>query len=143
MRRSVWTGLLLCAVAASVLFAEAVGVRKHTLWEVPWDHQGTLRVRPGDVIELWTRPVPLTAETLEAEFRASRSGRAVDQVGEALPRREGTMERMYYFKAFEPGSATLTVELLDAEGRVLDTWRYPVEVVPERVPEREGGPAGS
>jgi len=100
-------------------------------------------VRPGDVIELWTRPVPLTAETLEAEFRASRSGRAVDQVGEALPRREGAMERMYYFKAFEPGSATLTVELLDAEGRVLDTWRYPVEVAPERVPEREGGPAGS
>gem|GEM_PF-6017327 len=35
MRRSVWTGLLLCVVAASLLFAEAVGVRKHTLWEVP------------------------------------------------------------------------------------------------------------
>jgi len=38
------------------------------------------------------------------------------------------MERLYFFKAFDPGEATLKVELLDPEGQVRETWSYRVQV---------------
>lgn len=103
---------------------------KHTVWVVPWDYQEVIRVQPGDVIEVWTRPLPVIPANLEARFRASKLGPGVELVGEALPHKEGTMERLYFFKAFDPGPATLKVELLDRDGQVRETFSYRAEVQP-------------
>jgi len=121
--------LCLGALAIGLLFAETAGVSKHTVWVVPWDHEGTLQVEPGDVIEVWTEPLAVIPANLEARLRASKVGQGVELVGEALPHREGTMERLYFFKAFDPGPATLKVELLNADGTVRETRTYRVEVV--------------
>ena len=121
--------LCLGALAIGLLFAETAGVSKHTVWVVPWDHKGTLQVEPGDVIEVWTEPLAVIPANLEARLRASKVGQGVELVGEALPHREGTMERLYFFKAFDPGPATLKVELLNADGTVRETRTYRVEVV--------------
>jgi hypothetical protein len=121
--------LCLGALAIGLLFAETAGVSKHTVWVVPWDHEGTLRVEPGDVIEVWTEPLAVIPANLEARLRASKVGQGVELVGEALPHKEGTMERLYFFKAFDPGPATLKVELLNADGTVRETRTYRVEVV--------------
>jgi len=121
--------LCLGALAIGLLFAETAGVPKHTVWVVPWDHEGTLQVEPGDVIEVWTEPLAVIPANLEARLRASKVGQGVELVGEALPHREGTMERLYFFKAFDPGPATLKVELLNADGTVRETRTYRVEVV--------------
>lgn len=130
MRKALWLAALAAAVAAGVVCAEVSKVSKATLWIVPYDHQGVLRVEPGDVVEVWTTPLAVIPENLEARFRASREGRGVELVGEALPHKEGTMERLYFFKAFDPGEATLKVELLNAEGQVRETWTYRVQVGP-------------
>jgi len=121
--------LALGAAAAGLLLAETGQVTKRALWIVPWDHEGLLRVQRGDVIEVWTKPLAVVPENLESRFRASKEGRGVELVGETLPHKEGTMERLYFFKAFDPGPATLKVELLGADGTVRETFTYPVEVV--------------
>ena len=37
------------------------------------------------------------------------------------------MERLYFFKVFEPGPATLTIELVGRDGSVRETFSYRVE----------------
>lgn len=133
MRRPFWLLLgiaLLAGGILGILYAGAPQVSQRTVWIVPYDHQGTLRVQPGDVIELWTEPLALIPDNLESTFRASKAGPGLELVGEALPHKEGTMERLFFFKAFEQGAATLKVELVHADGRVLNTWTYKVEVLP-------------
>jgi hypothetical protein len=133
MRRPLWLllGLPLLGVGIlGILYAGTAHVSQRTVWIVPYDHQQTLRIQPGDVIELWTEPLALIPDNLESTFRASTAGPGVELVGEALPHKEGTMERLFFFKAFEPGPATLKVELVHAEGAVRNTWTYQVEVVP-------------
>ena len=132
MRRLVLLAVVLGAATIGLLRAESAQMVKHTVWVVPWDHQGLVRVQPGDVIEVWTRPLPVIPENLESRFRASRDGRGVELVGETLPHKEGTMERLFFFKAFDPGPATLTVELVNAEGEVREAWSYAVEVAAPR-----------
>jgi hypothetical protein len=129
MRQALWLALVVGA-AAGTLYAGAHLLPRHTVWVVPWDCTETIRAEPGDVIEVWTRPLAVIPENLEARFRASKVGRNVELVGETLPHREGTMERLYFFKVFEPGAATLKVELLDRKGEVRDTFTYAVEVQP-------------
>lgn len=124
-------GLLILGMAgimAAGFAAGGDGLEKHTVWVVPYDHSGKIEVMAGDVIELWTLPLPLIAENLDKTFRASREGGGVELVGYTLPHREGSMERLYFFKAFDAGPATLKVELLDGEGSVQGTWAYEVEV---------------
>ena len=128
MRRLLWLAVGLAALGAGCLYAGSNGLVKRTVWIVPHDHQGELRVGTGDVIEVWTRPLAVIPDNLESRFKASSVGRAVDLVGEGLPHKEGTMERIYFFKAFEPGSATLKVELTGADGQVRETRTYEVEV---------------
>lgn len=133
MRRPLWLllGLPLLGVGIlGILYAGTAQVSQRTVWIVPYDHQHTLRIQPGDVVELWTEPLALIPDNLESTFRASTAGPGVELVGEALPHKEGTMERLFFFKAFEPGPATLKVELVHAEGAVRNTWTYQVEVVP-------------
>jgi hypothetical protein len=134
MRRAAWLAVGL-AMAAGLVCAETGQLSKRTVWIVPYDYRETLRVSPGDVIEVWTKPLAVIPENLEARFRASREGRGVELVGEVLPHREGTMERLYLFKAFDPGPAVLKVEMLNREGEVQQTWTYPVEVSPQPKPE--------
>jgi len=129
MRRLLWLPVGLALLAAGLLYAETAQVSKRTVWIVPYDHQGTVRVEPGDVIELWTEPLAVIPENLESRFRASKTGSGIELVGETLPHKEGTMERLFFFKAFEPGLAALKVELVHAEGRILRTWTYQVEVL--------------
>jgi len=128
MRRLLWLTLSSGAVAAGLLFAETTSVSKHTVWVVPWNHQGTLRVQSGDVIEVWTRPIPFIPENLDVRFRASKVGPGVDLVGDTVPHKEGSMERLYFFRAFDPGPAVLKVEQVDGDGKVCETWTYQVEV---------------
>jgi len=133
MRRPFWLllGIALLGVGIlGILYAGTAQVSQRTVWIVPYDHQGTLRLQPGDLIELWTEPLALIPDNLESTFRASKTGAGVELVGEALPHKEGTMERLFFFKAFEPGAATLKVELVHAEGAVRNTWTYKVEVAP-------------
>ena len=133
MRRLLWPLLILALLGATILgilYAGAAQVSQRTVWIVPYDHEATLRVQPGDVVELWTEPLALVPDNLESTFRASKAGPGVELVGQALPHKEGTMERLFFFKAFEPGAATLKVELVHADGRVLNTWTYQVEVAP-------------
>ena len=130
MRRLLWLPLGLAVLGAGLLCAETAQVTQRTVWIVPHDCQGTLRVQPGDVIELWTWPLPLVPDNLESRFRASKEGRGVELVGETLPHKEGTMQRLYFFKAFEPGPATLKVEVIDGGGAVRATRTYQVEVLP-------------
>ncbi len=130
MRRLLWLPLGLAVLGAGLLCAETAQVPKRTVWIVPHDYQGTLCVQSGDVIELWTWPLPLVPDNLESRFRASKEGRGVELVGETLPHKEGTMERLYFFKAFEPGPATLKVELVHMDGAVRETRTYQVEVAP-------------
>ena len=132
MRRFVLLAVVLGAATMGLLRAENAQVVKHTVWVVPWDHQGLVSVQPGDVIEVWTRPLPVIPENLESHFRASKDGRGVELVGETLPHKEGTMERLFFFKAFDPGPATLTVERVNADGEVRETWNYTVEVAAPR-----------
>jgi hypothetical protein len=128
MRRFLLLALGIIVLAAGFLYGEVAEVTKRTVWIVPYDHAGTLRVQPGDVIEVWTTPLPLVPDNLESRFRASTEGRGIELVGETLPHKEGTMERLYFFKAFEPGPAAIVVELVHRDGTVRDTWRYEVEV---------------
>jgi len=133
MRRLFWLLLTLALLGAGILgilYAGAAQVSQRTVWIVPYDYEATLRVQPGDVIELWTEPLALIPDNLESTFRASKAGPGVELVGETLPHKEGTMERLFFFKAFEPGAATLEVELVHADGRVLNTWTYQVQVEP-------------
>jgi len=133
MRRPFWLllGIALLGVGIlGILYAGTAQVSQRTVWIVPYDDQGTLRLQPGDVIELWTEPLALIPDNLESTFRASKTGAGVELVGEALPHKEGTMERLFFFKAFEPGAATLKVELVHADGAVRNTWTYKVEVAP-------------
>jgi hypothetical protein len=130
MRQALWLTLVVGAAAVGTLYAGAHLLARHTVWVVPWDCKEIIRVEPGDVIEVWTRPLAVIPENLEARFRASKVGRNVELVGETLPHREGTMERLYFFRAFEPGPATLKVELLDRSGEVRETFTYAVEVQP-------------
>jgi len=132
MRRLVLLAVVLGAAAIGLLRAETAQVVKHTVWVVPWDHQELVSVQPGDVIEVWTRPLPVIPENLESRFRSSKDGRGVELVGETLPHKEGTMERLFFFKAFDPGPATLKVELVYADGEVRETWSYAVEVAAPR-----------
>ncbi len=128
MRALLAAVVVLGAAAVGLLHAESKDVVKRAVWIVPWDHEGLVRVQPGDVIEVWTRPLPLIAENLDVRFRASKEGRGVELVGETLPHKEGTMERLFFFKAFDPGPAVLKVELLRADGEVRETFTYRVEV---------------
>jgi hypothetical protein len=128
MRRLRWMLPCLVVLAAGLLYAGADRVTERTLWIVPYDQEGVLRVRPGDVIEVWTQPLPVIPENLEARFRASKTGQGVELVGETLPHKEGTMERLYFFKAFDPGPATLKIELINMDGSVRSTRTYQVEV---------------
>jgi hypothetical protein len=128
MRYLWWLVLAVTVVAMCVLQADDGPMSKHTVWVVPWDCQEVIRVQPGDVIEVWTRPLPVIPANLEARFRASKLGRGVELVGETLPHKEGTMERLYFFKAFDPGPATLKVDLLDRDGQLQETFSYRVEV---------------
>jgi hypothetical protein len=128
MRKTLWLALVLGATAVGLVFAGGSEMMKHTVWVVPWDHRGTVRVQPGDVIEVWTKPLPVVPANLESRFRASKEGRGVELVGEALPHKEGTMERLYFFRAFDPGPATLKVDLLGADESVRETFTYSVEV---------------
>lgn len=128
MRWLLWLTLGLSLIVVGVLAAEGVEVEQRTAWIVPHDYDGVLRVQPGDVIEVWTQPLPLIPANLESRFRASTEGAGVELVGEALPRKEGTMERLFYFKAFEPGPAALTIELVHRDGTVRETRTYQVEV---------------
>ncbi len=130
MRYPWWLLLAVTVPAMCVLHADDDPMRKHTVWVVPWDYREVIRVQPGDVIEIWTRPLPVIPANLEARFRASKLGRGVELVGETLPHKEGTMERLYFFKAFDPGPATLKVELLDRDGQVRETFTYRAEVQP-------------
>jgi len=132
MQRLVLLAVVLGAATIGLLRAESVQVVKHTVWVVPWDHQELVRVQPGDVIEVWTRPLPVIPENLESRSRASKDGRGVELVGETLPHKEGTMERLFFFKAFDPGPATLKVELVNAEGDVREAWSYAVDVAAPR-----------
>lgn len=135
MQRLLWLALGVVVLAIALLYVEtgssgpATQVSKRTVWIVPHDCQGTLSVQTGDVIELWTWPLPVIPENLESRFRASKIGRGVEFVGETLPHKEGTMERLYFFKAFDPGPATLKIELLAADGAVRETRTYQVEVI--------------
>ncbi len=122
--------IVLAALAAGLACAEMSSLSKRTVWIIPADHQQTIQVQPGDVIELWTTPVPLLPDNLDLTFRASRVGQGVELIGDTLPHREGTIQRIYFFKAFDPGSATLKVELLNADGSLRDSHTYQVEVVP-------------
>ncbi len=128
MRRLLWPLLGLAALGAVLLYAGTTQVSQRTVWILPYDHDEAICVQPGDVIEVWTKPLPVIPENLEARFRASKDGRGVEFIGETLPHKEGTMERLFFFKAFDPGAATLKVELLDADGSVRETWTYEVEV---------------
>lgn len=134
MRRPYWLLVGLALLGVGLLYAETAKVSKRTVWIVPHDYQGSLRVQPGDVIELWTWPLALVPDNLESRFRASKEGSGVELIGETLPHKEGTMERIYFFKAFEPGAATLKVELVHMDGAVMDARTYNVEVAP---PESE------
>jgi hypothetical protein len=129
MGRLLWVLPFLVAVAAGILCAESPQVTERTLWIVPYDHEGTLQVRPGDMIEVWTQPLPVIPENLEARFRASKVGQGVEMVGETLPHKEGTMERLYFFKAFDPGPAALRIELIEMDGTVRGSRTYEVEVL--------------
>jgi len=127
--RSICLVLLSIAVLGMcIACAETKRVSKGTVWIVAHDCEEPLKVAAGDVIEVWTQPLPVIPENLETRFRASREGRGVELVGETLPHKEGTMERLFFFKAFDPGPATLKVELLDAKGEVRETRTYQVEV---------------
>ncbi len=137
MRQALWLALVVGA-AVGTLCAGAHLLARHTVWVIPWDYKETIRVQPGDVIEVWTRPLPVIPENLEARFRASKVGRGVELVGETLPHREGTMERLYFFRVFEPGPATLKVELLGRNGEVRETFTYAVEVRPAADPDPSG-----
>jgi hypothetical protein len=128
MRKVLWLVLALGVVAVGLVFAGANGVKKQTVWIVPWDHQGLLQVTPGDIIEVWTKPLAVIPENLESTFRTSKEGRGVELVGQTLPHKEGTMERLYFFKTFDVGPATLKVELLGPDGSVRETFLYEVEV---------------
>jgi len=129
MRRLIWLAVGVGVVAVGLVWAGSGGMSKGTLWIVPYDCEETVRVQAGDMIELWTEPLSVIPENLESRFRASKVGQGVELVGETLPHREDTMERLYFFKAFEPGPATLKVELLDMDGTVRETRAYHVEVL--------------
>jgi hypothetical protein len=130
MRRSWWLAAVgLCVLAAGLIYAGTSAVSKQTLWIVPYDYQGTLQVQTDDAIEVWTEPLAVIPANLESRFRASRTGRGVELIGDTLPHREGTMERLFLFKAFDPGPAALKVELVGGDGQVRSTRTYAVEVV--------------
>jgi len=128
MRKTLWLALALGTMVVGLVFAGASEMTKHTVWVVPWNHRGMLRVQPGDVIEVWTKPLAVVPANLESRVRASKEGRGVELVGETLPHKEGTMERLYFFRAFDPGPAALKVELVGADGAVRETFTYSVEV---------------
>jgi len=130
MRRLLWVFLGLVALGVGILYAKTTPVTQRTVWIVPCDYQQTIRVHPGDVIELWTEPLAVIPQNLESRFRASKVGQGMELVGETLPHKEGTMERLFFFKAFDPGPATLKVELIDGGGAVRATRTYQVEVIP-------------
>lgn len=135
MGRLVWPLAGFAAAAAVILYAGTAQVSKRTVWIVPYDCQQTLRVQPGDVIEVWSEPLAVIPQNLESRFRASKVGGGVELVGEALPHKEGTMERLFFFKAFEVGPATLRVDLIGGDGAVRETRSYRVEVVGEEAEE--------
>lgn len=130
----VLSALLVVTVIVASCLAKGEAMNKHTLWVVPWDHTGRVEVASGDMIELWTKPLPLIAENLDVRWRAEAEGRGVELVGQSLPHKEGTMERLFFFKAFEECEAALKVDLLGADKKVRETWRYEV-IVKKRVPE--------
>ena len=129
MRYLVLSLLGLAAVGAGLLYAGSSEMSKRTVWIVPYDCQDALQVQPGDVIEVWTRNLPVIPDNLEARFRASKVGTGVELVGETLPHKEGTMQRLFFFKAFDPGPATLKVELVNMDGAVREAWSYQVQVL--------------
>lgn len=129
MKQVVLVAAVAAAIVAGIVWAGPSQMTQATVWVVPWDQQGVIEARAGDVLEVWTRPLALVPENLEASFRAKKEGRGVELVGEALPHKEGTMERLYFFKVFEPGPATLTIELVERDGSVRETFSYRVEAV--------------
>lgn len=128
------SALLVVTVIAAACLAKGEAMNRHTLWVVPWDNTGKVKIAPGDMVELWTKPLPLIAENLDVRWQADAEGRSVELVGQSLPHREGTMERLFFFKAFEEGEAALEVDLLGADNDVRETWRYEV-IVKKTVPE--------
>ncbi len=127
MRRSMLAVVLVILATAGFVWSGASTVKSATLWVVPWDYEGVIEARPGDVIEVWTRPLPVIPENLEARFRPSVSGDAVAYIGDVLPPKEGTMERLFFFKVFAPGEARLQVELVDGDGSVREVRCYQIE----------------
>jgi len=129
MRWILLLGLGILVYAAGTMCAQPRGVSQGTLWMIPWNHDGVVRVQAGDVVEIWTKPLPIIPENLEARFRASKDGRGIEFLGETLPHKEGTMERLYFFKAFDPGTATAKIDLVGREGNVMETFAYEIEVL--------------
>ena len=127
-----WISLsLVCMVVVITAYCFAAGgpaVQKHAVWVIPYDYSGGITVMKGDVIELWTAPLSMTFQNLEATFRAAKEGKGVELVGSTLPHREGTKERLFFFKAFDAGPAKLKVELLNKDKTVRQAWVYKVEV---------------
>jgi len=122
---------LVCMVVIITAYGFAAGgpaVQKHVVWVIPYDYTGGISVAKGDVIELWSAPLPMTFRNLEAAFRAAKAGQGVELIGSTLPHQEGTKTRLFFFKAFEAGPAKLKVELLNKDQSVRQTWIYKVEV---------------
>ena len=126
--------LLISLLVMSVVWClggESTNVKKFAVWVVPYDHVGRISVNKGDVIELWTSPLPVIPDNLDVEIRVTKQGQGIQQIGHILPSKEGTMERIYYFKAFNPGLANLKVELINEDGAIRKTWTYEVDVRPQ------------
>jgi hypothetical protein len=122
--------VMVLVIAACCIGAGGTGVVKHTVWVIPYDFTNPLTVAPGDIIELRTTRLPLIADNLGISFNTSVTAthNNVEQIGSGLPHREGTMERSFFYKAFDAGAATLSVSLLNADKTVRQTWSYKVVV---------------
>lgn len=123
--------LVVCMVVSMGILAFAVGkvvVQKHTVWTLPADYSGTLTIARGDVIEVRTVKLPMIRENLDIDFQASKKGSGIEFVGSVFPHKEGTTERLFLFKAFDAGTATIKIELLNADKSTRTIWNYTIRV---------------
>ncbi len=103
-------------------------LRKQTVWIVPHEHTGEIKVQIGDVVQIESQTLPVIPMHLGKTFKATLEGRAVQRIGSLPPEGEGAFHASFYFKAVAATRTTVTVILLDAEGKQLQTWDYVVVV---------------
>lgn len=112
------TSTLLALGTLSYLYSEGELVQKRNFFVVPHHHREPIDLAVGDMVQLNTRNLPLTQNTINATYRVSYNEEYVRLIASTPPDVEGPMTREVYVKCVKSGTTEVRVTVFDAKSIV-------------------------